>query len=227
VPSTTKNTSCDRKACECSIYSVVLYIEHHLSHTTRRGIAVSDESNTHIHTTMTSPTNHTYHPQPTKMQNRPYADLWMRKNKTKKAVKMKLNEYYTSERRASPRKTRKGNNTHLCPEIVPVGVVRLSRPRIGRKNALNTPALRPSPFTPTRSVHLQYMPGSVLLCTLRHARRERVMRTRLLAFPSLSATRRFGLRDDRWRRWECGWCGLEQRSWYSRWVYPLSVVEVR
>jgi hypothetical protein len=55
-------------------------------------------------------------------------------------------------------------------EIVPVRVIKLSRPRIRRNHALNTTALRTPSITPTRSAHLRYTTRSVLLnafrCTL-------------------------------------------------------------
>jgi hypothetical protein len=40
-------------------------------------------------------------------------------------------------------------------EIVPVGVIKLSRPKIRSNNALNTTALRPPAITSTRGAHLR------------------------------------------------------------------------
>jgi hypothetical protein len=77
---------------------------------------------------------------------------------------------------------------HMRLETIPVGVIKLSRPRIKRNNAINTTALRPASITPARSAHLRYTWGPVLLNALRHARREWHMRARLL-FTALSTTR--------------------------------------
>jgi hypothetical protein len=70
------------------------------------------------------------------------------------------------------------------------------------------------PLTPPLCVRPPSRLRAVLICSTliflrasRHAGQERDLRARLLTFTALSATGRFGPRDDRWRWWERGRSG--------------------
>jgi hypothetical protein len=102
-------------------------------------------------------------------------------NETEQVLYKRRGELVKEEEKKGKKKTR----TRL--EIVPVRVIKLSRPRIGRNHALNTTALRPASITPTRSAHLRYTPRPVLLHVLLYARRERDMRARLFTLTTLRA----------------------------------------
>ena len=65
---------------------------------------------------------------------------------------------------------------------------------------LNASALRTSAIASSRATHLRHSPGLTLLSTLRHTRRERHVRVRLRAVPTLRAVGRLGLGNRRWVR---------------------------
>ena len=112
----------------------------------------------------------------------------------------------------------------LVLEIVPIGVVGISRPGIRRDDALDHSAPRVPTIAPTRSAHLRHSPRPILGHALHHTRRERHLCTRLLALPALSAARRLGL-GDRWRKHTRR--RLERRCGYRRRVDPLFIVDFR
>ena len=154
---------------------------------------------------------------PLKQNARPCADDTLDVQRKRKVKQKKNMKYYTSK-------------VKRRLEIVPVRVVvRFSHPRIRirRNNALDATALRPPAIPSTRSAHLRDTPWPVLLRAFRDAQRERYMRDAwLLPFPTLRASGRFSLCDN--RGWECSRRGgFEWRRWYRRRVYPLFVVEVR
>jgi hypothetical protein len=108
--------------------------------------------------------SHANYPQPTnKRKARSCADIWKWK-KIKQQSGENETERVLYEREESESK-KNGNNTRVPRarlEIVPIRVIKLSRPGIRCHNALNTIALRPAPITSARSPHPWNTPGPVL-----------------------------------------------------------------